>query len=46
MRPWSGFTKPSRDLSIVLLPAPLGPSSPTAPFANFAETFLRAWFLP
>ena len=46
MRPTFGFTKPSSALSIVLLPAPLGPRSPTAPRANLALTSLRAWFAP
>ena len=40
--PLVGFTNPSSALSIVLLPAPLGPSSPTAPFAKLALTFLSA----
>ena len=35
------MTKPSSALSIVLLPAPFGPSSPTAPCANVAVTFLQ-----
>ena len=34
IRPSVGFTKPSSALSIVLLPAPLGPSRPTAPRAK------------
>ena len=46
MRPWFGLTKPSSDLSMVLLPAPFGPSRPTAPRANRAVTFFSAWFFP
>ncbi len=42
MRPSFGFTKPSSALSIVLLPAPFGPSRPTAPRAKRALTFLSA----
>ena len=34
MRPRSGTTKPSSALIIVLLPAPFGPSRPTAPAGN------------
>ena len=42
MRPSSGLTKPSSALSIVLLPAPLGPSRPTAPAREFrADVFQR-----
>ena len=37
---------PSSDLSIVLLPAPLGPSRPTAPAANDEVTSRSARFLP
>ena len=44
--PLSGTTKPSSDLSSVLLPAPLGPSRPTAPGGNTAVTSFSAQFLP
>src|SRR5215470_4386097 len=46
MRPCSGTMKPSSDLIIVLLPAPFGPSSPTAPAANDDVTSRSARFLP
>src|SRR5436190_5477050 len=38
--------KPSSALSIVLLPAPFGPRSPTAPFGNCALTSRSARFFP
>ena len=41
MRPLSGLTKPSSVLISVLLPAPFGPSSPTAPARNCADTSLQ-----
>src|SRR5215471_4637440 len=44
IRPFAGTTKPSSDLIIVLLPAPFGPSSPTAPRTNVVETSLSARF--
>ncbi len=40
--PSDGTTKPSRALSIVLFPAPFGPSRPTAPDGNAADTSRRA----
>src|SRR4030095_14951014 len=40
--PCVGTTKPSSDLIIVLLPAPFGPSSPTAPLGNTVVTSLSA----
>ena len=43
---WSGLTKPSSALSIVLLPAPFGPSRPTAPRANRARHVLERLVLP
>src|SRR5439155_722179 len=46
MRPAVGTTNPSSALIIVLLPAPFGPSSPTAPFANDAVTSRSATLLP
>src|SRR3954469_3783916 len=45
-RPRSGTMNPSSDLIIVLLPAPLGPSSPTAPAANDDVTSRSARFFP
>ena len=39
--PRSGLTNPSSALSIVLLPAPFGPSRPTAPRANRARDVLE-----
>ena len=36
--PESGAINPSSAFSIVLLPAPFGPSSPTAPGGNVADT--------
>ena len=42
MRPSDGLTNPSSALSIVLLPAPFGPSSPTAPRAKRALTSFSA----
>src|SRR4029077_16721202 len=42
IRPCVGTTKPSSDLIIVLLPAPFGPSSPTAPRTNVVVTSLSA----
>jgi hypothetical protein len=44
--PWFGFTNPRSDFSKVLLPAPLGPSRPTAPLANDVLTSRSAWFFP
>src|SRR5688500_9696446 len=38
--------KPSSDLIIVLLPAPFGPSRPTAPSGNVALTSASARFVP
>ena len=46
MLPLSGITNPSSDLSSVLLPAPFGPSKPTAPGRNEAVTSLSAQALP
>src|SRR5437667_2385142 len=46
IRPRSGTTNPSSALSIVLLPAPFGPSSPTAPAANDAVTARSACWPP
>jgi len=40
--PTVGVRKPSSDLSIVLLPAPFGPSRPTAPSGNLTLTSRRA----
>ena len=37
---------PSSALIIVLLPAPFGPSRPTAPAANDAVTSASAWLRP
>src|SRR5580765_8090399 len=45
-RPRSGTMNPSSDFSIVLLPAPFGPSRPTAPAANDDVTSRSARFLP
>src|SRR5262245_7040193 len=42
IRPRVGTTKPSSDLIMVLLPAPFGPSSPTAPRTNVVVTSLSA----
>ena len=42
MRPWLGATNPSSALIIVLLPAPFGPSSPTAPGRNVVVTSVSA----
>src|SRR5512138_2553338 len=44
IRPRVGTTNPSSDLIIVLLPAPFGPSNPTAPLANVVVTSLSALF--
>ncbi len=44
MRPSVGLMKPSSALSIVLLPAPFGPSRPTAPRAKRALTPFSARF--
>src|SRR5438034_18996 len=44
--PWLGMTNPSSALIIVLLPAPLGPSSPMAPREKDAVTPLRARLRP
>src|SRR3954453_20934990 len=46
MRPPSGTMKPSKALIIVLLPAPFGPSSPTAPAANELVTSRSAGCAP
>jgi hypothetical protein len=44
IRPLAGVMKPSSDLIIVLLPAPFGPSRPTAPIGKTALTSARARF--
>src|SRR5579872_6521266 len=44
--PVDGTTNPSSALIIVLLPAPFGPSRPTAPAANDAVTSRSAAFAP
>src|ERR1051325_2898156 len=44
--PWSGTTNPSNALSIVLLPAPFGPSRPTAPAAKPVLTSRKAVLRP
>ena len=41
-----GLTNPSSALSIVLFPAPFGPSRPIAPAGNWAVTSRSARFLP
>src|SRR5689334_5451004 len=46
IRPAVGAMKPSSDLIIVLLPAPLGPRRPTAPIGKLALTSLSALFFP
>ena len=38
MVPAFGFKSPSSAFNIVLLPAPFGPSRPTAPVGNSADT--------
>src|SRR5581483_8190051 len=46
IRPRSGATNPSSDFSSVLLPAPFGPSRPTAPPAKAAVTSRSAALRP
>ena len=46
MRPAAGAMKPSSALIIVLLPAPFGPSRPTAPSGKAALTSASALFFP
>src|SRR5271167_3179434 len=47
MRPRVGRVMPEMQLSSVLLPAPLGPISPTIdPVSSANETSLRAWMPP
>src|SRR5438874_1415038 len=46
MLPLSGLMRPSSAFSMVLLPAPFGPSSPTAPAGNSADTPESAHCLP
>ena len=45
--PWLGLTRPMMVLSVVLLPTPLRPSSPTtSPRPTDRETPCRMWLLP
>ena len=46
IQPPSGRTIPRSDLNIVLLPAPFGPSSPTAPGGNAHVTCFSACWRP